>query len=96
MFLAAILNSFSHVLNKNPKICLIARFGAKIKIMKFGTKIALFGYFFLLEFENNIVLFETSTIEFIKNEFLTRTVNFSVRCPFSEGPSQGPGPLYKV
>ena len=47
-----------------------------------------------------------STLKFIKNEFLTHTMNFGIgsafsKCPgstFSEGPGPGPGPgpLYKV
>ena len=57
-----------------------------------------------LEFENNIVIFEISTLKFAKNEFLTNTVNFgkgpsfckSPGSTFSQGPSQGLGPLYKV
>ena len=33
-------------------------------------------------------------MKFIKNEFLTNTVNFGRRFTFSAGP--GPGPLYKL
>ena len=53
-------------------------------------------------FENKIAIYEVSTLEFLKNEFLNHSVNFGVafrfsksRAPtFSEG--LGPGPLYKV
>ena len=55
-------------------------------------------------FENNIAIYEVSTLEFLKNEFLNHSVNFGVgfafsksRAPaFSEGLGPGPGPLYKV
>ena len=31
--------------NQRPQICLVSKFGAKIKILQLGTKNALFGYF---------------------------------------------------
>ena len=34
-----------HNWNQHPRICLIAKLGAKTKILKFGTKNALFRYF---------------------------------------------------
>ena len=50
------------------------------------------------------MIFEISTLEFVKNGSLTQTVNFSVGSAFSDDPgsafSEGPGPspcsLYKV
>ena len=59
---------------------------------------------FGLEFLKTIVIFEISTLKFVKNESLTQTVNFSIGSAFSkgqgstfsEGPGSGPGPLYKV
>ena len=36
------------------------------------------------------------TLEFVKYEFLTHTVNFCTRSAFSEGPGLDPGPLYTV
>ena len=59
---------------------------------------------FGLEFQKSIVIFEISTLEFVKNESLTYTVNFGIGSAFSkgsgsafsEGPVPGPGPLYKV
>ena len=57
-----------------------------------------------LEFENNIVIFEISTLELVKNEFLSHTVNFGIGFAFSKGPrstffqglGSGPGQLHKV
>ena len=57
-----------------------------------------------IEFLKNIVIFEISTLKLVKNEFLTRTVNFDIGSAFSkglgstlsEGLGPGPGPLYKV
>ena len=60
-------------------------------MLKFGTKNALFGYFY-----KTIVVFEISTLKFAKNEFLTHTVKFGVESAFSIGPGsaffQGPDP----
>ena len=55
-------------------------------------------YFCLVrEFEKTIVIFEISTLEFIKNEFLTIIVNLGIESVFSKSPA-GPGlsPLYNV
>ena len=47
-------------------------------------------------------MFEISIFEFVKNEFLTQTVNFGIVTVFSKGAGSafsegpGPGPLYKV
>ena len=45
-------------------------------------------------------LLEVSTLEFVKNEFLTNNVNLGIGSNFSKGPmsvfSEGPGSLYKV
>ena len=59
---------------------------------------------FGLEFEKTTVIFEIHTLEFIKNEFSTQTVNFGIGSifsevsgsDFSEGPGLGKGSLYKV
>ena len=53
------------------------------------------------EFQKTIVIFEISTLEFVKNESLTHTINFGIgsavskdpMSAFSEGP--GPGALYE-
>ena len=44
VFWTAILKSYIHTWNQHPQICLIAKFDAKIKILKFGTKNAIFRY----------------------------------------------------
>ena len=62
---------------------------------KFGTKNALFGYFWP-RIKKTIVIFEISTLEFAKNESLTHTVTFGIGLVFSESPGPGLGPLYKV
>ena len=57
-----------------------------------------------LVFEKAIVISEINTLEFLKNESLTHTVNFGIGSNFSkvlgsgfsEGPGPGTGPLYKV
>ena len=59
---------------------------------------------FGLEIQKTIVVFVINTLEFVRNEFLTHTVNFGIgsafyKSPgsaFSEGPCPGPGPLYEV
>ena len=59
---------------------------------------------FGLEFKKTIVIFEISTLEFVKHEPLTHTVNFGIgfafskgtASAFSQGPGPGQGPLYKV
>ena len=59
---------------------------------------------FGLEFKKTIVIFEINTLQFVKNESLTHTVNFGIGSAFSKGPGSafsedsgpGPGPLYKV
>ena len=51
-----------------------------------------------------VVTFEIRTLEFVKNEFSTHTMNSGIgsafskvlASPFSEGLGPAPGPLYKV
>ena len=40
---------------------------------------------FRLEFENNVVMFEISTLEFVISESLTHTVSFGTGSAFSRG-----------
>ena len=44
-FQARFLKNHCHITNIHPQICQIVNFGKKIKMPKFGAKIALFGYF---------------------------------------------------
>ena len=91
-----------------PRIWLIAKFCERVKIHRERTKMSklrpkllclgIFG----LGFWKLPVKFEIGTLEFVKNEFLTHTVNLgvgsafskSLRFSFSEG--SGVGPLFKL
>ena len=44
-FGAGTLKQYCHIPNQHPRICLIAKSGEETKMLKFGTKDALFGYF---------------------------------------------------
>ena len=89
-------------LKSAPSNLSIANYRERIKILKFGDKTALFGYFWVRILKKAIVLFEISTLKFVKKEFLTHTVNFGIGVTFSEGPGSiflkvsGTGPLYIV
>ena len=70
-FWARILKSYCHIWNQHP---LFANFCEEARMSKFGTKNALLRLFltkntligfFGLEFENKIVIFEISTLEFV-------------------------------
>ena len=80
-------------------IFLIVKFCERIKIYKFRAKNALFGYFWFRIYMT-FIIFEIRTLELVKNEFLTYTVNFSIVPAFSNGPrsafSEGPSPGLKV
>ena len=52
-----------HIWNQRPWICLAVKFGAKIKILKFETKMPDLGIFGL-EFEHDIVIFEVGALVF--------------------------------
>ena len=58
-FWGGIWKYYCHIWNLRSRICLVAKFGAKLKIHKFWTKNAL--GFFGLEFKNNNVI----TLEFV-------------------------------
>ena len=49
-----IWNFFCHIWNQRPQVCLVAKFGAKIKILNMGLKMLDLGSFGL-KFENNII-----------------------------------------
>ena len=75
----------------------------KNKSLTLSPKMSYLGIFGL-EFQKTIVIFEISTLEFVKNECLTHTMIFGIGSAFSKGPGfgfpEGPGPclspLYKV
>ena len=54
------------------------------------------------EFGKSIAFFEISILTFLKNEFLTNTVNFGIGSAFSKGPGSAffdcpdPGQFYKA
>ena len=62
--------------------------------------------FGLAVFQNDIVVYEISALEFLKNEFLPYSVDFGVGLIFSKSltpafsagryPGPGPDPFYKV
>ena len=54
---AGMLKNYCDICNQHPPICLMVKFREKIRILKFGTKNALFGCFGQL-FWKNIVIFE--------------------------------------
>ena len=59
------------------------------------------GIFGVEYFKIIIVIFEFSTLEFVKNEILTHTVNFGIwslrlRSAFCDDPGPSTSPLYKV
>ena len=74
------------------------------KKFKFGTKIALFEFFWTGICLLKIVIFTISTLLFTKNHFLTIIVNFGIGSVFSKGPGSafteglvtGPGLFYKI
>ena len=82
----------------NTRICQNAKFHVKQKIFDFGTKNTLFGYFQAKIWKKKkiIVTLESSTLEFIKNEFLINTLNFGIGFAFSKGLGLGPTLLYKI
>ena len=53
-FWARISKDYCHICNQLPRICVIAQFLRKTRMSEFGTKNALFGYFFIKNalFEN--------------------------------------------
>ena len=47
------------------EFCLTAEYREIMKMPKFGTKSALFGYFWARILKKTIVIFETNTLEFV-------------------------------
>ena len=62
---ARILKSYCHTRNQHPQICLFANFTKKEEFLNLRPKMPHLRSF-QLEFENNIVIFEISTFEFVQ------------------------------
>ena len=60
---------------KQPRILQNAKLHAELKILKFGTKYALFGYFWA-EILKNIVIFEVSALECVYLQCFVRKSKF--------------------
>ena len=60
-FRVRILKNYCHTWNQHLRISVIVKFCEETKMAKFGTKMGFLG----LEFENNIVIFEINTLEFV-------------------------------
>ena len=69
---AGMFKNYCHISNQRPPICLIAKFNVKIRILKFGTKNALFGCLGV-QFWKAIVLFVISALEFLVVKFGAET-----------------------
>ena len=70
---AGMLKNFCHICNQHPPIYLIAKFGAKIRIVKFGNKNALFGCFGQ-KFWKTIVTFEIDGLQFALLQSLAQKI----------------------
>ena len=84
VFFSRNLKSICYVSNQPPQILVNAKFHEKIKLSKLKTKIDLFGYFwpkmsylplFGLEFEKNIVIYETSLLNLSCSKVLCKNKN---------------------
>ena len=73
-FWVGILKQYCHISNQHFRICLIATFAEKQKCLNLGPKMSYWVFLkkkmpylgiFGLEFENNIVIFEISTLKFV-------------------------------
>ena len=63
VFWAGIWKYYCHNSNYRLRVCLISKFGAKIKILNLGLKTPYFAIFGL-EFENNIIIFDINALDF--------------------------------
>ena len=94
-FWSGILRTYGHIWNQCPRICLFAKFRARIKMPNFGTKHALFGYFWPGILKNYCHIWNLHP-QFVNNEFLTHAVNLSTGSTFSKSPVPDLVPLYKA
>ena len=72
-------------LTSAPPVCQNVIFLVKIIFLNVGKTLSYLGIF-VLEFGKTIVIFEINTLEFLKNEPLSQTVNFCIGSAFSRGP----------
>ena len=70
---ARMLKNYCQICNRRHSICLIAKFRAKIKILKFGTKIVSFGCR-RSQFQKTIVIFWISAPEFALLQSLVQKI----------------------
>ena len=68
----------------------------KNKNAKIWDQKCLIWVFFGQNFKKTVVIFEISTLEFVRIEPLTHTVNFGIGWAFPEGLGLGPDPFYQV
>ena len=71
------LKNYCHIYNQRPSICVIAKFRAKTRIPKFGTKKVLFGSFGQ-QFRKTMVLFATSALEFALLQSLVQNIKILI------------------
>ena len=67
-------NIVCHISNQHPQICLFARFREK-KMPKFGTKGALFGYFWTRIFKNYCRIYKQYPRICLSAKFCRKTKN---------------------
>ena len=67
------LKNYCHICNQLPPICLITKFCAKIRILKFRTENTLFGCFGQ-QFWKTIAIFEISALEFALLQILVQKI----------------------
>ena len=66
--------NYCHIWNQHLQICVFAKFHEKTKCLNLGTKTPDLGIFGL-EFENNSVIFEVSTLE-------QKCLNLGLKMPY--------------
>ena len=69
------------ILHQHPQIFANTKFRPKIKILKFGTNIALIEYFGI-EFQKTNIVFEISTLKFVYAKFCKSLQNFAKMSKF--------------
>ena len=87
-FGAGISKNYCHISNQLPRICRscckILRKNKNSQALGIFDPKCLFEIFLGKNFKKTIVIFEISTLKFVKNESLTHTVNFSIGLAFSK------------